>query len=146
MPLTRLRALVLDNLSWKLLAISLALLIWSGARLFMNQTAQPLVGGLSPSGHRDFANLPIRVLGPASSAQGWAIDPPSVFIRVGGDPSLLNRLTELDPLIFVEAPPAALQAPTTRRVDVRLPPAIRIVSVIPERVELKPLPTQAATP
>lgn len=143
MPLTRIRALVLENLSWKLLALSLALLIWSGARLFMHQEVKPPLGAPTPSQHRDFANLPIRLLCPATNAQPWIVDPPAVFVRVSGDGSLLERLTDLDLIAFVESPPPALQSATVRRVDVRLPPAVRLASIIPERVELKPAPAQA---
>lgn len=143
MPLTRVRALVFDNLSWKLLSVCLALLIWSGARLFMRQEVRPLGQGLQTFETRDFTDLPIRLLTPASNLRGWTIHPSNVVVRVSAEATLLDRLTDLDPLVFVDAPPATLQSPTTRRVDVRVPPAVRLVSVIPERVEMRPIPPES---
>jgi hypothetical protein len=113
---------LLDNLSWKLLSLTLALLIWSGARLFMRQEIRPLVHPLAALATRDFRDLPVRLLTPNALTIPVRIDPPTVLVRVGGEYSILERLTDQDALAFVELTPELFQTPVTNRIEVRLPP------------------------
>ena len=135
----RLRPLILDNLSWKLLSLGLAVLIWYGAHLFMREDIRPMVGPLQAFGTRDFLALPVRILAPGISANPVRIHPPTILVRVGGDLTLLERLTDQDPIAFVEMPDAPLVGPVTNRVEIRLPPSLRLVSAIPERVIISPV-------
>lgn len=128
------RALIFDNLSWKLLSLTLAILIWYGARQFMHDDIRPIVQPLQPQATRDFQDLPIRILSPGLAVGAVRVEPSSVFIRIGGEISLLDRLSEKDPLVFIELPANLADGPVTNRVEVRLPPGVRLLSVIPERV------------
>lgn len=133
------RSLFLENLSWKLLSLTLALLIWSGARLFMRQEIRPLAHPLAALGSRDFRDLPVRLLTPNALTLPVRIDPPTVLVRVGGEYSILERLTEQDALAFVELTPELFQTPVTNRIEVRLPPSVRVLSIAPERVVISPI-------
>lgn len=134
------RSLLLDNLSWKLLSLTLALLIWSGARLFMHQEIQPLGSHpLAPLASRDFRDLPVRLLSINALTTPVRIEPATVLVRVGGELGILERLTEQDALAFVEIPPDFDQTPITNRIEIRLPPSVRALSIAPERVAVIPI-------
>jgi hypothetical protein len=128
------RSLLRDNLSWKLLSLGLAILIWFGADFFMHEDIRPLSRPLQPLATRDFHDLPIRLMSPTLAAAAVRIDPASVFVRVGGELAILERLTEKDSLVFVELPADLDHGPVTNRVEVRLPASVRLQSVVPERV------------
>ncbi len=132
-----LRSLLFDNLPWKLLSVSLALLIWSGTRMFVRQEIQPLGHPLSPIARRDFRNLPIRILSNQVAQQPLRVEPSSVFVQVGGDMSTLEHLTEEDALVYVEILTPS-QRTTTNRVEVRVPSNVRVLSVVPEHVVIIP--------
>ncbi len=136
----RLRNIILDNFSWKLLSLGLAVLIWYGAHLFMREDIRPMVRPLQPYGTRDFPALTVRILTPGKSPNPVRIQPPTIPVRVGGDLTLLERMTEQDPIAFVELPDAPLSVPVTNRVEIRLPPSLRLVSAIPEKVVISPSP------
>lgn len=135
----RLRHLILDNLSWKLLSLGLAVLIWYGAHLFMREDIRPMVRPLQPYGTRDFPALPVRILTPGKIAAPVRVSPPTILVRVGGDLTSLDRLTEQDAVAFVEMPESPLTEPMTNRVEIRLPPSLRLLSAIPERVVISPI-------
>jgi|GEM_PF-2777711 len=134
----RLQHMILDNLSWKLLSLGLAVLIWYGAHLFMREDIRPMVRPLQPYATRDFPTLSVRVLSPGKSANPVRIDPPTIFVRVGGDLTLLDRLTENDAVAFVELPDSPLDGPITNRVEIRLPQSVRLLSTLPEKVVISP--------
>lgn len=133
------RSLLLDNLSWKLLSVTLALLIWSGARLFMREEIRPLGSPLAPLAARDFRDLPVRLLSYRALTNPVRVEPSKVLVRVGGELSILERLTIQDALAFVEVPSILSGLPMTNRVDVRLPPSVRVLSIAPERVVITPV-------
>lgn len=135
----RLRSLLFDNLSWKLLSLSLALLIRSGATLFMHQEIRPLGTPLAPVAIRDFRNLPVRILTQRGVPNPVRIDPKSVTVQVGGDLNTLEHLTEEDTLAFVQLPPDHGTEATTNRVEVRVPANVRVLSVAPEHVVVTPI-------
>ncbi|MBL9126678.1 MAG: hypothetical protein JNL97_03475 [Verrucomicrobiales bacterium] len=135
----RLRQLVFDNLSWKLLSLGLAILIWYGAHLFMREDIRPMVRPLQPYGVRDFPSLPVRILTPGKVASPVRVVPSTILVRVGGDLTSLDRLTEQDTVAFVEMPETPITEPITNRVEVRLPPSLRLLSAIPERVVISPI-------
>ncbi len=135
-----LRHLIFNNLGWRLLSLGLAILIWYGASLFMGEDNRPVVRSFQPYGTRDFPRLPVRILTTGTDAAPVRIQPDTILIRVGGDLSLLDRLTEQDTVAFVEMPDTPLAGPITNRVEVRLPPSLRLVSLIPERVVISPAP------
>lgn len=129
-----LRSLLVDNLSWKLLSLALAILIWSGARMFMGDDVRPLVRPLQPLAARDFTNILVRVLTPPRDPVVWDVQPASVYVRAAAELGIIERITQVDPIVFVQPSTERPDTPTTNRVEVRLPPGIRLISVIPERV------------
>lgn len=144
-----LRPLLFDNFSWKLLSLALAILIWSGARIFMGDESQPLVRPLQPVLARDFPNIPVRVLTPPGDATVWQVRPSLVHVRAGAEIGLVERLTQSDPIVYVQPPVDRPERPSTNRVEVRLPPAVRLLSVLPERVVVSavlPTNTSPASP
>ncbi|MGE3310749.1 MAG: hypothetical protein AB7O66_12335 [Limisphaerales bacterium] len=127
-----------DNLSWKFLSLGLAVLIWYGAHLFMHDDIRPMVGSLQAYGTRDFPTISVRVLGPPNPVQSVRITPATILVRVGGDLALLERLTEQDPIVFVELPDVPIVDAITNRLEIRLPPSIRLVGAFPDRVVIRP--------
>lgn len=136
----RFRQLILDNLSWKLLSLGLAVLIWYGAHLFMGEEIRPRTRPLPPYGTRDFPSLAVRILTPGNTAYPVEINPPHVFVRIGGDLTILDRLTDDDPIAYVEMPEAPITAAITNRVELHLAPSLRLLSAIPEQVVITPAP------
>ena len=129
-----LRSLLVDNLSWKLLSLALAILIWSGARMFMGDEVRPLVRPLQPLAARDFTNVPVRVLTPPRDPVVWDVQPASVHVRAAAEIGIVERITQADPIVYIQPATERPDTPTTNRVEVRLPPGVRLISVIPERV------------
>jgi len=142
----QIRRLLFENLSWKFLSLGIAILVWYGARLFMREDISPLVSPLQPYGTRDFPNLPVRVLASAKTNIPVRIHPPSILVRVGGDITLLDRITQQDVVAFVDLTDPPVDSPTTNRVELRLPPSVRFISTIPERVVVSPAPPANAQP
>ncbi len=129
---------IVNNLSWKFLSLGLAVLIWYGAHLFMREDIRPMVGSLQPYGTRDFPTLPVRILSPTTPVQSVRITPSTLLVRIGGDLTLLERLTEQDPIVFVELPDIPIVDPITNRVEIRLPPSLRLIGAFPDRVVIRP--------
>lgn len=136
----RLRHLIFDNFYWKMLSLALAMIIWYGAHMFMREDIRPIVRPLQPYGTRDFPALAVRVLTPGKSASPVRVQPSTILVRVGGDLTSLDRVTEQDAIAYVELPETPLTEPITNRVEVKLPPSLRLLSAIPDRVVISPLP------
>ncbi len=125
----RWRDILFKNLWWKLLAFALAVMIWSGA-----QNLDPS----RPLAERTFPEVPVRVLSQPSVAGPVRLDPPTVQIDIEGDATVVRRLRPSDALVFVEFTGDSGAGPTSARVQVRLPVGIRLISVFPDRVVVRP--------
>ncbi len=137
----RIRSLLLDNLSWKLLSLTLAGLIWSGARLFIQPDLQPALGHpLVTVGVRDFQGVPIRLLSSRPLPAPLHLGTNTTHVRISGEMIALDRLTEQDVLVFVELPSAPPDGALTNRIEVRVPPSVRVLSVVPDQVVITPVP------
>lgn len=132
------RSLLLENFSWKLLSLTLALLIYFGARLFMHQDVRTLGNPLAPHTFRDFHKVPIRFLSRGELRHPVKVEPDSVMIRVSGELPILDRLTAQDAVVYVEVPGDLAAGAWTNRVEVKLPPSLRVLTVVPERVVVVP--------
>ncbi|MFN0066424.1 MAG: hypothetical protein ACKVYV_02210 [Limisphaerales bacterium] len=143
----RLRDLFLHNLWWKLIALSLAVLVWFGARLIMSREIQPARNPLELDGYRHFDAVPVRVLHPAGSDQPpLAIFPAAVSLQVQGGLRTIERLVLPDVLVFVDASQSFPTGRVDERVEVRLPPGVKLVSVVPGTVSIAPAKTAGGAP
>lgn len=129
------RTLLFNNLWWKLLALALALMIWSGAqRLDVN----PASGPFQPLVARSFHNVPIRVLASPDQVRPVLLDPPTVRLDVAGEASVVQRLAPEDPLVYIVLPDGGRYDASTNTVEIRLPLGVKLLSVLPARVIVLP--------
>lgn len=143
----RFRDLILHNLWWKLISLSLAVLVWFGARLIMNRGIQPARNPLEMDGYRHFDAVPVRVLHPAGSDQPpLAISPGAVSLQVQGGLRTIERLVLPDVLVYVDGSQSSPTGRVDERVEVRLPPGVKLVSVVPGTVSVAPLAAPAPRP
>lgn len=135
----RLRDLFLHNLWWKLISLSLAVLVWFGARLIMNRDIQPARNPLEPDGYRHFDAVPVRVLQHAgTNPPPLAVSPAAVSLQVQGGLRTIERLVLPDVLVYVDASQSFPTGRVDERVEVRLPPGVKLVSVVPGTVSVAP--------
>jgi hypothetical protein len=128
----RWRELLLNNLGWKLLALALAIMIWSGA--------QNLESPLQPVIERTLYDVPVRVLGTSPEGlQPVRLDPPITQLEVIGESFLVKRLRPSDPLVFVELRGENLTEPVTNHLEARLPSGVRLLNLLPNHVVITPL-------
>jgi hypothetical protein len=127
----RWRDLLFKHLGWKLLALALAIMIWSGA--------QNLEGPLQPVIERTLHDVPIRVLGTSpSDLHPVHLDPPTTQVEIEGENFVVRRLRPNDVLVFVEIN-GYLTEPITNQLDVQLPAGVRLLNLLPNHVVITPL-------
>lgn len=129
----RWRHYLLDNLWWKLLALALAILIWSGSQELDVQPS--MTSPLSSLVSRTFEEVPLHVVSLPGTLGPVRINPPTVRLEVLGELPRIQRLRLNDFLVFVDLADVA----DPGRVDIRLPAGVRLVSLTPDRVIVTPL-------
>ncbi len=133
------RDVLLHNLWWKLISLSLAILVWFGARLIMNRDIQPARNPLEPEGYRLFDAVPVRILEPAGTNRPpLDVAPTAVSLQVQGGLRTIERLVLPDVLVYVDFTRAFPTGRVDERVEVRLPPGVKLVSVVPGTVAIVP--------
>lgn len=125
------RDLLFKNLWWKLLAFSLAVMIWSGAQ----RLDDPRLSTPQAADDRIALEIPIRVLSWPGEIRSVRIDPPSARLELEGQPSLIRRLRPEDLLVFVELDNTSTTAP----VEIRTPRGVKVLDLHPSRAILHPL-------
>lgn len=141
------RDLLLHNLWWKLISLSLAVLVWFGARLIMSRGIEPARNPLEMEGYRHFDAVPVRVLHPAGSNQPpLAISPAAVRLQVQGGLRTIERLVLPDLLVYVDASRSSPTGRVNERVEVRLPAGVKLLSVVPGTVSVAPPPAAGSRP
>lgn len=133
------RDVLLHNLWWKLISLSLAILVWFGARLIMSRDIQPARNPLEPEGYRLFDAVPVRILEPAGARHPpLEVAPTAVSLQVQGGLRTIERLVLPDVLVYVDVSKTFPTGRVDERVEVRLPPGVKLVSVVPGTVTLAP--------
>lgn len=129
------RNLLLNNLWWKLLALALALMIWSGAQRL---DVRPVTGPFQPLVARTFQSIPIRVLASPDQVRPVLLDPPTVRLDVAGEAAVVQRLSPEDALVYIALPDGGRYDASTNTVEIRLPVGVKLLSVLPARVIVLP--------
>jgi hypothetical protein len=136
-----LRALLLHNLWWKLISLSLAILVWLGANLFMSRDIQPAATLLTREAVRVFDGQPVRLLASPAGLPPSRLTPAEVKVAVSSDLRTINNLGVADVIPYVDLSLLPPEGVVTGRVEVRLPPGVKLVSVVPSAVALVSDPT-----
>jgi hypothetical protein len=122
--------LLTHNLSWKLIALVSAMLVWLALRPARIQ------GGAA----RTFRQVPITVLTAAEDGRAFRLEPGTVDVEVSGAPEVLPRLRLRDFRAFVDLTSVAEARPLRLRVEVHTPFGVTLDKVAPAEVTGRILP------
>lgn len=125
------------NLSWKLIALVSATLVW----MTLKSSTPPRT---RPSGSRTFRQLPISVMTTAGDRGVIRTDPGTVDVEVRGAPEVLPRLRARDLRAYVDLTSAEPPRRVRLRVEVHTPVGVTLEKVTPAEVTGESLP--AASP
>lgn len=122
------------NLGWKLLSLLLATLVWFTVRTGSHSGFRP-----SDLATRQVKldNLPITVLTTASDTTGFMVTPRAISVEVRGDPATVDRLQPGDIAVYVNLVDVAEARSLRKRVQVHVPPELKLVRIDPEFVEVE---------
>jgi YbbR domain-containing protein len=130
MPLPRFLS---HNLSWKVIAVVSATLVWMALKSGTPSRQRP-------SSSRTFRQLPVLVLTSAGDRQVIHLDPGTVDVEVSGPPEVLPRLHARDLRPFVDLTSLKEPGPLRLRVSVHTPVGITLDKVRPAQVTGQSLP------
>jgi len=137
-----LRDWFIKDLGWKLFSVILAVAIWLTVNKILGETgssAEPAIGDKQTT----YDDMPVLVVSAASDVRDFRVKPDAVTVTVSGAPNVMavlqaNQIRAVVDLTGIE-PAKKLR----RRVDISLPPGVRLVSVNPSTVEvIVPPPTE----
>jgi len=119
-----LRNAMVRDLGLKVVALALAVLIWSTVHF------------AGPQATRTFRDLPVRVVSASADAHQLHADPALVTVTLRGDKATVDQLNAK--LIHVTADITGVRpAPRLRqRLDVAIPPGVTLVRATPSEVEV----------
>jgi len=123
------------DLSWKLFSIVLAVAIWLTVNKILGETGgstEPVIGDKQTT----YDDMPVLVVSAASDVRDFRVKPDAVTVTVGGAPNVMavlqaNQLRAVVDLTGIES-----AKKLRRRVDISLPPGVKLVSVSPPNVEV----------
>ena len=129
-----LRELLLKNLGWKLLSLSLAVAIWLTVKTAINERGAQSV--------RTFINVPAQIVSSTTDVRTMHVVPEVVSVTVRGRPEVIGVLGEREIHPFVDTTTADITQNFTRRVQVATPIGITVVRIEPVEVvvEVPPRP------
>ena len=130
-----LRNLLVHDLSLKLVALALALLIWATVQFAI----QKQIAGVTPSGPQvlhTLHRLPVLVVSAAADVRAFRVNPAQVDVTVRGELEVVERLTEKDVRVTVDLTDIAKARDLIKHVDVATPPGVTPVRVTPPEVDV----------
>lgn len=135
---------VLNNLGWKMLSLLAATLIW----LTIHSSIQGNVKAVSNTSAPETIvtnrlTLPIIVATAATEVRSFRINPHAVEVALSGDDDVVLKLKPSDVDAFVNLIDITGARQLRKKVQIRTPPGVSIVSVEPAEVSVESLP---ATP
>lgn len=130
MPLPR---FLTHNLSWKVIALVSATLVWMALK-----SGTP--SRLRPGGGRTFRQLPVLVLTAPGDRRVVRVEPDRVEVEVSGPPEVLPRLHARDVRAFVDLTSLKETRPLRLRVEVHTPSGVTLDKVRPAQVTAQPAP------
>ncbi len=129
-----LRDLILNNFGWKLLSLVLATLVWWRVNRLAQSERELAQAPLASVERTGTFSLPVRVLGPARNAGGFAVVPAEVNVTLRGRPSDLEQVNSTNVVVYVDATLPLDTNAAARRVIVRPPPGVSVQEVKPRQV------------
>jgi len=130
------RELIVNNLSWKVVSVLAATLIWLTIHSSIQGTIRTPVHAISPEGTVTL-NLPIVVATAAADPQMFRISPYTVDVTLGGDPDQLARIKASDLDAFVNLIDVIDSHHLRKKVQVRVPPGLNLIRVEPADVSVE---------
>jgi len=124
MPLPR---ILTHNLTWKLIALVSATLVWMTLKSGTPSRNQP-------RSSRVFHQLPVAVMTAPGDRRALQLDPQTVDVQVGGAPEMLPRVRPRDVRAFVDLKPVTEESQFRLRVEVHTPFGVILDKVTPAEV------------
>ncbi len=125
------RNIILRNFGWKLLSLALAVVIWLTIKALSAEQGQT---------EKMFLTVPIQIVSSTADVRAFRVDPTTVNVTLKGRPGAIDRLTEREIRVLVDASSADLHQSFRRHVDVAVPNGITVVRFEPTEVQLTPPP------
>jgi YbbR domain-containing protein len=130
-----LRNWFIKDLGWKLFSVVLAVAIWLTVNKILGETGGstgPAIGDKETT----YDDLPVLVVSAASDVRDFRVMPPAVTVTVSGAPNVMAVLQANQIRAVVDLTDIESAKKLRRRVDISLPPGVKLVSVNPSNVEV----------
>lgn len=119
------------NFGWKLLSLALAIIIWLTVKALSAEQGQT---------EKMYLSLPIQIVSSTADVRAFRVEPATINVTLKGRLSAINRLTEREIHVLVDASSADFLQSFRRRVDVAVPNGITVIRFEPTEVQLTPPP------
>jgi len=130
-----LRDWFIKDLGWKLFSVVLAVAIWLTVNKILGETgssAEPAIGDKQTT----YDDLPVLIVSAASDVRNFRVKPDAVTVTVSGAPNVMAVLQANQIRAVVDLTGIESAKKLRRRVDIALPPGVKLVSVNPSNVEV----------
>lgn len=124
-----LRDFILNNLKWKLSALTFAMFVWYGIQVILNKGIQPNELPIVNYRNYTFPRQPIVVVTNPDDARSFRITPAKVDVVIRSTDSALNKLTETDIKVFVNLIDLAEGLEEAKEVFVYVPEGVVVYDI-----------------
>ncbi|MBN2507611.1 MAG: hypothetical protein JXQ71_13045 [Verrucomicrobia bacterium] len=135
------RDLIQNNFALKILSLILASLLWFAIESSLHRRIRLTTAPFSEDATLDLP-CPVAALVPPSVERLFSVVPDEVQVKLAGSPDTLRELELTNIAVFVRVP-LGLTSEDRLNVEVKLPPAVRLLYVNPPQVTVKPKPVPA---
>ena len=132
-----LRKSISRNLSWKILSLILATVIWFLIRLGLQEEVKRLLGVTNPPKTRLLSQLPITLMTSAADERGFKVNPRTADVLVIGDPMLVDGLDPAEVEVFVRLTDIQETKGSHVKILYHAPNSINVLRVVPTAVEIE---------
>ena len=123
------------DLGWKLFSVVLAVALWLAVYKILGETggpAEPAIGDKQTT----YDDMPVLVVSAASDVRDFRVKPDAVTVTVSGAPNVMAVLQANQIRAVVDLTGIESAKKLRRRVDISLPPGVKLVSVNPSNVDV----------
>jgi len=131
---------ILNNLGWKMMSLLAATLIWLTIHSSIQGNFKPASPASQDTIITNRLTLPIIVATAAIESRAFRISPHSVDVALSGDTDVMARLKTTDVDAFVNLIDVVGAKQLRKKVQIRAPPGVNVVSVEPADVNVESLP------